>query len=44
MIFNVKCLEDKLKCRIFVVRLRIRKKKGAKPFLLSVSLQTTKTI
>ncbi len=44
MIFNVKCLEDKLKGRIFVVRLGMGKKKGAKPFLLSVSLQTTKTI
>ena len=44
MTFNVKCLEDKLKCRIFVVRLGMSKKKGATPFLLSVSLQTTKTI
>ena len=43
-IFNGKYLEDKLKCRIFVMRLGMCKKKGATPFLLSVSLQTTKTI
>ena len=35
MTFNVKCLEDKLKCRIFVGELRNgQKKKGATPFLL----------
>ena len=44
MIFNVKCLENKLKGRIFVVRLGMGKKKGATPFLFSVLLQTTKTI
>ena len=32
MTFNVKCLEDKLKCRIFVVRLGIRKKMVHIPF------------
>ena len=32
MIFNVKCLEDKLKCRIFVGELRNGQKDGAYTF------------